>query len=508
MIIPRHTEELLDDLAELLQIPASRYEAAERSYKSVGEWLHRDQSRLKDANPQVYIQGSFRLGTVIKPVSEEDDYDVDLVCELSLSKTSLTQSQLKQALGLELKGYAEAHSMCVPEEGRRCWTQNYADGAQFHLDTLPSIPDALNMRHILTASGYSTEWAETAIAITDRDHPNFQSISVQWPHSNPKGYGDWFKSRMVTIFDQRRHMLALECHANVEDIPEYKVRTPLQSAIQLLKRHRDMMYKERSDDKPISIILTTLAAHAYQQESTISNALYGILQRMSGFIEMRNGVAWIPNPTDPAENFADRWQQYPERKEAFYEWLEQAKKDFSDAAQALSRTSAAAILQPKLGKQLVDTSRSKRRGGIGLENASARRQYGKILNPLHKKIPPWKANTQGEIRIEKAIMRQDGFRPREFYNDDSFLPKNCSLKFEASTNIPKPYQIYWQIVNTGTEAEAAGCLRGGFDEGVISTGTLTRSESTLYSGSHSIECFIVKDGLLAASSGQFIVNIQ
>ncbi|MFW8696292.1 nucleotide-binding domain-containing protein [Mesorhizobium japonicum] len=36
---------------------------------------------------------------------------------------------------------------------------------------------------------------------------------------------------------------------------------------------------------------------------------------------------------------------------------------------------------------------------------------------------------------------------------------------------------------------------------------MTHQETTRYAGSHSIECFIVKDGLLAARSGQFIVNI-
>jgi hypothetical protein len=68
--------------------------------------------------------------------------------------------------------------------------------------------------------------------------------------------------------------------------------------------------------------------------------------------------------------------------------------------------------------------------------------------------------------------------------------------------------VYWQVVNTGLEAERVNGLRGGFDEGVITAGKLTRRESTLYRGSHSIECFVVKDGLLAARSGQFIVNIQ
>ena len=95
MAVQKHTEELLEDLAASLQVPPSRYEAAERAYKSVGEWLHRAASRVRLANPNIYVQGSFRLGTAIRSMSDMEDYDVDLVCELSLSKTQLTQARLK-----------------------------------------------------------------------------------------------------------------------------------------------------------------------------------------------------------------------------------------------------------------------------------------------------------------------------------------------------------------------------------------------------------------------------
>jgi hypothetical protein len=67
--------------------------------------------------------------------------------------------------------------------------------------------------------------------------------------------------------------------------------------------------------------------------------------------------------------------------------------------------------------------------------------------------------------------------------------------------------VYWQVVNTGADAEAAHQLRGGFDAGVIERGKIERKENTLYTGSHTIECFIVKNKHLVARSGAFIVNI-
>ncbi len=512
MRVPKHIEELLEDLAESLQIPPSRYEAAERSYKSVGDWLQRETSTLRSANPQVYIQGSFQLGTAIRPISDAEDYDVDLVCEVSASKALQTQAQLKADLGYELAAYAEAHKLDEPEEGRRCWTLNYADSAQFHLDTLVAIPDAVRKRLLLEQSGLSTQWSETAIAITDREHPMYRQISEDWPHSNPKGYSNWFHSRMAEVFNARRQMLAMEARASVEDIPEYEVRTPLQYAIQILKRHRDMMFVDHPDDKPISIILTTLAANAYQQETSLVGTLYNILQHMDSFIEDRDGVAWIANPADPAENFADRWQQYPERKRAFYDWLEQVRTDFANAAAAMSRDSALAGLQPHFGKRLIEAAQAHRqsiRGGALKTLFSSLGSAAKsILNPSHRQRPPWDLVTQGDVQIKRAIVDRNGFRPHEFASNGSALTKHANLRFEADTNVPKPYKVYWQVVNTGREAESAGGLRGGFDETIITAGKLMRKENTLYTGQHSIECFIVKNNLLAARSGQFIVNIQ
>lgn len=65
--ISKTAEELLEDLAAELEIPDSRYEAAERSYRSVGSWLERPASVLSQFHPFLYPQGSFRLGTVTSP---------------------------------------------------------------------------------------------------------------------------------------------------------------------------------------------------------------------------------------------------------------------------------------------------------------------------------------------------------------------------------------------------------------------------------------------------------
>ena len=102
------------------------------------------------------------------------------------------------------------------------------------------------------------------------------------------------------------------------------------------------MFIKAHYNKPIYIILTTLAAHAYGQESNRFPVHY-IVSLISLILILNTAMLqWIPNPTDPAENFADRWEKYLERKRAFYEWLNQAHEDFSAAAQASNRMEAVA----------------------------------------------------------------------------------------------------------------------------------------------------------------------
>lgn len=344
-------EDYLAALADELAISETRYEEASKSYASLGAWLHRPESIVLRFDPQIYVQGSFRLGTAIRPLSEEEEYDVDSVCVLRLLGTSdLSQKELKKLVGDEIKAYHRAQTMVKPvEEGKRCWVLSYADGAQFHMDIVPAVPNATRQRLLLEAHRMDLRWWESAIVITDIRSRVYEHISGDWQRSNPKGYAEWFQLRMGPIFERRRKSLAESIRASVEDIPVYRIRTPLQSAIMILKRHRDGMFEKRYDERPISIIITTLAAHAYNGEEKISDALYSILASMDRFIEWDDQTCIIRNPSDPLENFADKWPLYPERRRAFFEWLAQARLDFGQLAQQVERRRIVETVKPRMG---------------------------------------------------------------------------------------------------------------------------------------------------------------
>jgi hypothetical protein len=499
-------EDVLEQLASRLDISDTHYEAAKRSYESVGSWLNRAESSIVAYKPTIYSQGSFRLGTVIRPPSDEDFFDLDIVCEINRLKTDTTQKELKEAIGAELAAYTKRHNMESPEPGQYCWTMLYADSAQFQMDVLPAIPDASTQRLLLEARQLDVTWVKTAIGITNTKHPQYEQVTREWTTSNPRGYAAWFRSRMEQIFMAKRRSLALsENQADVERIPEHRVKTPLQSAIQILKRHRNGAFADRPNIRPASIILTTLSAHSYSQEETIAGALFRILRCMDSFIEDRIGIPWIPNPSDARENFANRWENEPEMKDAFYEWLNSARNDFEAASQLSERAAITEGLAKHMGRGLmekVSSDEKKPSSRARITTALAR-----ILAAPHKQAPSWPTLRAASVRLSATASRR-GFRPAQIANNGPALYKHCDLQFEAQTDARRPYDVYWQVVNTGDQAREAQGLRGTFESARTEIGRLKKEETTLYSGTHSLECFIVKDGYCVAQSGPFIVNIR
>lgn len=325
---PGFARRYLELLIETLDIPPSLYERAVKRHHSLGEWFSRDASRLKQFNPHVSPQGSFRHGTVVRPLVEDAEYDLDNVTTLDLSKLAITQKDLKELYGLEMRDYAKAHGMIEPpEEKNRCWRLRYADEERFHLDSLPSVAEEQTVIVSLRARNVPEELAKRAIAITDKRHPNYANVAITWPTSNPRGFARWLEARMGAPADARRlDLVERRAYATVDDVPTYELKTPLQRAIQLLKRHRDVMFADNPELAPISMILTNLAGHSYDGEADVHLAVRGILSRMLSFV--RADRPRVPNPTHPAEDYADKWSKDPRLEKNFLEWHAQASRDF------------------------------------------------------------------------------------------------------------------------------------------------------------------------------------
>ena len=335
MITQEQKRILLENMTELLEIPESAYEKAAQRYEDLGEWFDRKDSIVKNNKPHILPQGSFRLGTAIRPLDEKEAFDLDLVCKLrdGINKSSHTQEALKKLVGHELELYRIKRGIkAQKEEKHRCWRLEYQDELNFHMDIVPCIPaDESRQKLILEAiknAGESeivaSSVSQLTVSITDDRHHGYRQICQDWNISNPEGYAKWFETRMNEV-----EQTILE-KAKVDDVPLFKRKNPLQRSIQLLKRHRDHVFKSDQEVKPISIIITTLAARVYQGETDIEAALRNILSQMGNFV--KSSRPRVPNPVDPGEDFADRWSM-PEYKhlnleQNFWNWLKQVGNDF------------------------------------------------------------------------------------------------------------------------------------------------------------------------------------
>jgi len=302
------------ELADDIDISETQKKVAHDRYKAVSEHLAAPPSDLNEYNPSIYTQGSFALGTVVRPVNGGDDFDLDIVCELDIDSEYINQLNLKNIIGDRLKEDMRYQRML--KEKNRCWRLNYSEGTQFHMDILPAIP-ANERRQIYEMR--MEQFGKNAILIPDKELKS-------WKHSNPKDFANWFRARMHNVFTEQKSILAAISKVDIDKIPDYRVKTPLQRCIQLLKRHRDIFYSDRSD-KPISIIITTLAGMYYQGESSIIDTLDGIIEGFNNDPGIVSGT--IYNPVDPTENFADKWSKYPDRQKAFHIWATKLKTDFN-----------------------------------------------------------------------------------------------------------------------------------------------------------------------------------
>ena len=336
MISREQKQLLLEKMVELLELPDSAYQRAKDRYEDIGEYLSRNQSICHNNDPHIFPQGSFRLGTAIRPLDESEEYDLDLACNLSkgISHGTHTQADLKQLIGGEIESYREARNIRVPvEEKHRCWRLEYADHLSFHIDIVPCIPEDMSRQKLLTesmvAAGEDRVLSENvthyAVSITDNRHPHYKQLSNDWNISNPEGYAKWFESRM------RSESTIIMEKAQIDDLPLYKRKSPLQRSIQLLKRHRDQMFKDDPEVKPISVIITTIAANAYSGQISLDMTLQEILGELKRFSDSCSTV--VSNPVNPEENFADRWTmpQYEDLhlRENFTAWVTQIRTDFA-----------------------------------------------------------------------------------------------------------------------------------------------------------------------------------
>lgn len=305
-------EELLARIAEELQLDKTRLERMETSYKAVFDFLDRHSKYFENFEIEVYAQGSKRIGTTVKPINKKD-FDLDVVLHIYDPYYNHSPKKIYDELVKALEEHE--YYKTIMEKKNRCVRLNYKD--DFHMDILPAcMPDYSDKQNIKIPEKSLNDWSS----------------------GNPKGYAEWFLNIANSVKMPMLKKFSKELiEAKIETEPlsdELYMKLPLQRAVQLFKRYRDVYFENR--EYPVSsVVITTLVASAYQNEDSIFDTIDNALKKIKNdyLYAINNNIRFkIVNPVNPMEDFTDFWTD--KHYDSFYKFI----VDFYDKWQTLKNS--------------------------------------------------------------------------------------------------------------------------------------------------------------------------
>ncbi|MGE9313214.1 nucleotidyltransferase [Niabella sp. CJ426] len=296
---PLQREELLARIAQELQLDKTRLDRMESAYHAIAELLRNDEDFFDGLVIEVYAQGSKRIGTTVKPINNED-FDLDTVLHIYDPYYNHSSEQIYNALVRALE--KDAYYKSIMQKKKRCVRLNYK--GDFHIDILPACMPNVNEKEVIMIP---------------------EKALKSWSSGNPKGFANWFITIANSVSQsmlRKFSTVLLEAQIETEPLPEeLYLKTPLQRAVQLLKRYRDI-YFQNKDYRVSSVVITTLAAQFYQGENSIFEAIDNIVLRIKAeYSESLNkGYRFkVLNPVNKEEDFTDSWTSV--HYQCFYDFV-------------------------------------------------------------------------------------------------------------------------------------------------------------------------------------------
>lgn len=220
------------------------------------------------------------LQTTVRPRGRVE-YDLDLIFEIDCIE-GLMPKLLYEAVRDRLRAHPKYGKML--ETHPRCLRLTYEK--QFHLDIVP----ARTHPHL----------GVPFIQIPEK--PAQHGDLHRWLTNNPKGLVEWFKSEC------NKQLVLLE-KADQEPLPQpvpNNEKPVLAQAVQLLKRHRDVVF-DNADEAPSSIVLTTLAGTFYQGGQFVESTLNQVLDRIALLADRDKLFASVSNPACSDQKLCENW---------------------------------------------------------------------------------------------------------------------------------------------------------------------------------------------------------
>jgi hypothetical protein len=316
------------DIVQSLDLTPTQLEKVEEAYRGVGTHLaNSDNPLLK--NTEIYPQGSIRLRTAVKPLGS-DEFDIDLILYLP-NATNATRDQIMVAVREHLKKH-ETYKKKLSDLPRG-FRINYA--GKYHLDITPG-KDYLECIRL-----------GQPLWVPDKRE--------QFKETNSKGLAEWFETNALRLpeFMKKAQFLDAKENRSIENIPDQSDKSLLSIFVQILKRHRDEWANKDDNElgeyKPISVLITTLATHAYEHVILLNpnynneyDIFLDVIEYMPMFIENSGDHFYVRNPSMREENYAEKWNRKKNSEgtmlqNAFLEWHDNVRNTVDLLAELSSK---------------------------------------------------------------------------------------------------------------------------------------------------------------------------
>ena len=111
-------ETLLKEIFDKLDISQAMHDNATEKYQSIANLL-----KDKGLDASIYPQGSFSIGTVIRPYKEgkDRDYDLDFICQIKGNKNEFNPEEIKNSVGNILKNDGRYSAKLIESYGFFYW---------------------------------------------------------------------------------------------------------------------------------------------------------------------------------------------------------------------------------------------------------------------------------------------------------------------------------------------------------------------------------------------------
>ena len=300
---------LYADIAIRIQLSATAHGKAVQRYETIADRLDRDDSPFKGLIDLFYPQGSMAIGAAIASGVTNDDFDLDMVLQARCGWW--TPKEVLDRLFEAINGKPGSRYYGRARRRSRCVTIEYSG---MHIDVTP---------------------AERLPATPERQSNIFHHRAPEDPGrriiANPYGFAEWFirktpDSGFAEQYASRARVYEASLLVEAADAdpvppPEPAAHKSLAVvALQLLKRWRNVQYRNRGGRKPPSIVMSKLVANAAGQAATLSDEMLHQATSMLAFFEDSHSAGRcieVVNPACPADVLTDRWPGTIEQQAVF-----------------------------------------------------------------------------------------------------------------------------------------------------------------------------------------------